>query len=175
MKRDLFIRPARVEDAVAIARVHVQAWQETYVGLVPQSLLDEHTIKRRELLWRELLSRQETLVDGAVFVAELGDDLVGFGSCCGQRDETLFALGFVGEISTLYLLQRAQGRGIGRALFLRMKSWLATLGASALSLWVLEGNWGARQFYERLGGQMVDEKMDVREMGTLVEVAYGWR
>ncbi len=30
------VRPARSKDASAIAKVHIQAWQETYAGLIPQ-------------------------------------------------------------------------------------------------------------------------------------------
>ncbi len=33
----LEIRPAEIDDAGAIARVHVTAWQEAYRGLVPQA------------------------------------------------------------------------------------------------------------------------------------------
>jgi hypothetical protein len=35
------VRPARDDDAAAIARVHWQSWQETYAGLMPQALLPE--------------------------------------------------------------------------------------------------------------------------------------
>ena len=35
------IRPATLEDAPAIARVHVDTWRTTYAGIVP----DEHLAK----------------------------------------------------------------------------------------------------------------------------------
>jgi len=39
----LAIRPAKPEDASAIAKVHVDAWRETYLHIVPQEHLDKLT------------------------------------------------------------------------------------------------------------------------------------
>jgi len=38
------IRPARPEDAAAIARVHVAIWQTSYRGLIDDALIDEALI-----------------------------------------------------------------------------------------------------------------------------------
>ena len=40
---------------------------------------------------------------------------------------------------------------------------------------MLRENAAAREFYRRLGGEVVAEKEDRRENINLVEVAYGWR
>jgi len=46
----------------------------------------------------------------------------------------------------------------------------------AASLWVLRENQNACRFYEKLGGDIVGDKKDIREDGVVfVEVAYGWR
>jgi hypothetical protein len=42
-------------------------------------------------------------------------------------------------------------------------------------LWVLRDNLPARRFYEELGGTLIGERTDRREMAELPEVAYGWR
>jgi hypothetical protein len=42
------------------------------------------------------------------------------------------------------------------------------------SAFSVEGRTVARAFYERFGGQAVEEREDVRKEATLVEVAYGW-
>ena len=39
--RMLTVRAAEVDDAQAIARVHVDAWQATYTGIIPQPYLDQ--------------------------------------------------------------------------------------------------------------------------------------
>jgi hypothetical protein len=45
----------------------------------------------------------------------------------------------------------------------------------AATLWVLRENAGARRFYERIGGEVVGEKEDIRDQRIFIEVAYGWR
>jgi GNAT superfamily N-acetyltransferase len=57
----------------------------------------------------------------------------------------------VGEIHTLYVSERAAGRGVGHALFgYTLAQLKATAHVSAI-LWVLEDNQRARSFYEREG------------------------
>jgi hypothetical protein len=41
------IKQATFEDCAEIARIHVQSWQQTYVGLVPQDYLDGMSIPAR--------------------------------------------------------------------------------------------------------------------------------
>ena len=52
----LRIREASVADAEAIARVHVQAWRETYCGIVPSSVLDQLSVEQRTVLWNRWLA-----------------------------------------------------------------------------------------------------------------------
>ncbi len=33
------IRPATLEDATAIAAIHVQSWRETYAGIMPEEVI----------------------------------------------------------------------------------------------------------------------------------------
>ena len=37
----LTIRPAEIDDAAAIARVHVDTWRSTYAGIIPQHYLGD--------------------------------------------------------------------------------------------------------------------------------------
>src|SRR5690242_5012297 len=61
------VRWAALEDARAIAEVHVSSWQVGYRGLIPAETLDRMTIAEREPRWREWLSSPtapSTLVAG---------------------------------------------------------------------------------------------------------------
>ena len=51
------IRPAEVQDAAGIARVHVESWRSTYQGIFPESFLASLSVERRENYWREQLLR----------------------------------------------------------------------------------------------------------------------
>ena len=166
------LREASVADAGGIAAVHVAAWRETYTGLVPEAMLAALSVEDREARWKRILANSKA---ASVSVACEGERIVGFGSCGSQRDASLEALGFDAEITALYLLQSHQRQGIGRAMMQRIAAELTARRCSAATLWVLRENLPAREFYARLGGEMVAEREEVRPDARLVELAYGWR
>lgn len=170
------IRPATNDDAQTIAEIHVRAWRETYAGLLPKTLLDGLSIERRAAWWRGLLDGTNNPGGTAAFVAvDARDDTVGFSSFGRQRDDELGAVGFDGEFETIYLLDHAKRRGIGRRLMTTMAVAMLTGGYCGAALWVLWENDPARRFYEALGAAIVGER-DERRGDELVmrEIAYGW-
>ena len=169
------IRRAVPVDAPGIAAAHVASWEETYDGLMPQSIVSALSVADRELRWKGILSSATTSSGPIVFVAVANSGIVGFASGGIQRDEALAARGYSGEITAIYLLQDFQGRGTGHALMCAVAGALAGRGYEGATLWVLRGNWPARRFYEKLGGEIMDERTDVRDGTSLVEIAYGWR
>ena len=153
-------------DVQALAEVHVQAWREAYAGLIPQSVLDQLDAAERAAMWRGALA------GGAiVFLAKLSDCIIGFGACRRQPDA---ALPQSAEISALYVLERAQRHGIGRALMTAMARELLAQGHQSASLWVLEANARARRFYGALGGHEVTRREQERDGFRSIGIAYGW-
>ncbi len=79
------VRRAARDDAAAIGRVHVETWQATYAGLLPDSMLVAMSDVRQSAWWSQLLADPGEA--RGVFVAddqEMG--VVGFGSCGPVRD-----------------------------------------------------------------------------------------
>ena len=151
------VRPAREDDAGAIAGVHVETWRAAYAGLLPQEVLDGLSRRRQTRRWRRAIRDPEAEL-GQVFVAEDGG-IAGFGSASREA----------GEITTLYVRPGAQRRGVGRMLFSRMAEFLE----GPVSLWVLDGN-PAAGFYVRLGGRP-GEKATVERWGMeLGRTRYCW-
>lgn len=136
---DVSIIAAGPGDAAGLARVHVEAWRETYAGLLPAPYLAAMDVIRHARRWR----RQLTLAPEAeiVLVAEGRDGLVGY-----SGGLVLAGRPAMGLVNTLYLLRSAQGAGLGRGLLGAMARVLAARGAGSLQLWVLEGNARARGF-----------------------------
>jgi GNAT superfamily N-acetyltransferase len=146
------IRAATVEDAEAIARVHLAAWADTYAEIVPPEFLSRWTLADRTARWRRILSGDPPNPHRAeVAVLDLGGALVGFASWGEQRDDALRERGFSGEISAIYLLARVQRRGYGTAMMARAAKGLLQRGHSSAGLWVTQDNLRARAFDERLG------------------------
>jgi ribosomal protein S18 acetylase RimI-like enzyme len=172
---DQKIRKATLADAPRIAQMHVESWLETYTGIVPDVILAALSVPRRTLAWESIL-RDPAMHDGSVvYLEEMGEAVAGFGSCSEQRDLHLKGDGFEGEIGSIYVLQRFQKQGIGRALMKALASDLIGRGFRGVALWVLKKNAHARHFYEKCGGEVIGERKAVRGQVVLTEVAFGWR
>ena len=52
----MLIREAKLEDAEAIARVHVDTWQTTYQDIIPESYIAKLSYQKRKERWANMLS-----------------------------------------------------------------------------------------------------------------------
>lgn len=163
------IRPADVDDAAAIAGVHVASWRSTYESLLPADFLESLSVAAYADRWRRFIGD----LSGRVYVVQDGarNDLVGFVS--GGR-ERAGETGYAGELYAIYLLASSQRRGYGRELVRAMVGGLRELGLDDMLIWVLRDNRVARDFYERLGGVYVRSQPTSIGPVTVEEVAYGW-
>jgi ribosomal protein S18 acetylase RimI-like enzyme len=162
------VRPVQVSDADAIGVLHVQAWRETYTGLMPADLLQSLSPVQRAEMWRGWLTRG---APGA-YVCEEAQAVVGFGLCGAQRTRTL--PNHRGEVYAINILRRAQGRGLGWALMRAMARSLEERRLAPMTLQVLATNIPARQFYQRLGGCVIGEIVSNFGGARLPELVYGW-
>ena len=160
------MRQANVEDAEAIAEVHVASWRGAYTGLLPAAVLDAHTVQRRTARWREeLAARGQT-----TWVAVEADTVVGFASVGSSRDPDTGP--GVGELYAIYVTPAAWDKAVGHALHEAAVSTLASEYEGAV-LWVLDGNARARRFYERHGWRLDGAaKQEARGDAILNEVRY---
>ena len=168
------MREATRADAAALGALHVASWRESYAGLVPPAMLAGLSVEARAAMWAGVLDDPSAAGDARLFVAEDGEDLIGFGSCAVQRDAALAAAGYDGEIGAIYVLRAHQRRGIGRSLIAAMAGALLEQGHAGVGLWVPRDNAVARRFYDRLGGVVVGKTREDATDATLVEIAYGW-
>jgi GNAT superfamily N-acetyltransferase len=132
------VRAADVDDAEAIARIHVRSWQVGYRGLMPDKVLDGLDPVDWGERRRAHLARRRP--DQGVFVAvDERDVIVGF------------TMASEGEVHAIYVDPDAWGTGAGRALLDAAVSYLTGAGRLPVRLWVLDSKERARRFYERYG------------------------
>ena len=163
------IRAATPADAPAIGRIHVESWRETYCGLLSANLLDSVSAVVRAAMWRGSLEHERPI---SLFVGQApSGELVGF---AGGGSSRATSLSHDAEVYAIYVLRSVQRRGCGRRLMAALAAALHARGFKSLCLWVLEENANARRFYERLGGVLVGEKIEVDGGYEFKEIAYGW-
>lgn len=139
------VRRAALEDARAIAKVHVKSWQAAYRGLLPEDFLQSLSVDRREQQWRAGIENPEQVV----LVYEL-ESIVAFCSFAPSRDDDV-AENKVAELGTIYALESSWGQGIGLKLWSEAVKLMREQGFSEVTLWVLKDNDRAIKFYERMG------------------------
>ena len=161
------IRRALPSDAPGIARVDVDSWRSTYVGLVPDDFLASYDYGERECARQSLLADESRIT----YVAEnRRDGIVGFLSGGPARMDDM---PYAGELYAIYLLEQYQRQGIGRRLVRELCAWLLSQDLTTMYVWVLDKN-PSRRFYESLGGiEFRSETIAIRGL-DVVEVAYGW-
>ena len=168
MKPRVETTPAHVEDAWAIATVHIRSWKAAYAGMIDPDYLASLSIEDRSIRW------QATLAANAdpILVARLQGEVAGFVSYGKCRDQG--APLDRGEIWALYVSPSAWGQGLGRTLIQQAMDELATLGFESISLWVLSANHRGRKFYESCGFERVPGSEKCFDLGghPVEEVAY---
>lgn len=143
------VRDPVPEDADAMGRVHVEVWQRSYRGLLPDALLDELDQEGRAVMWRRTLEERAAGAEGArhrgrtvVAVERSSGDLVALAAGGPARDED------APLPLELYMINVAPEHHGTRLADLLVE---AVVGDRDCYLWVLEGNARAAAFYHRLG------------------------
>jgi len=163
------IRIANSDDAAAIAAVQVRGWQAAYRGYFPDDFLDGLSVAGRAKGWVAWLA--DTAHATAVYEALAG--IVGVVSIGPSRDSG--ASSATGELFLLYVEPTRWRGGVGTALMRWATAAAPARGWTAMTLWTIEGNAGARAFYERCG--WVRDGATKREpfAGHVVsQVRYAW-
>jgi ribosomal protein S18 acetylase RimI-like enzyme len=162
------LRPARPEDADAIAKVNGDAWRANYRGIFPEEVLER---RGREPDAGERRRRWIAKPDMTVLVAEGGGEVLGFVMAGPPREPVE---GFDAEVYGLYVHPTRQGRGWGRRLLEAGAAALAERGHRSFFLWTLRDLPPTRAFYDARGGRVVAESTAVHEGVSVARVAYGW-
>ncbi len=165
----MIVRPALIEDAHAVAAVHVSAWQHAYRGTVAQAYLDQLSVEKRAKAWVEIFGRG----DSETLVADREGRLVGFISFGKSRSQP--AVQGQGEVYAVYVAASHWSTGIGWALWQAALARLNELNFTGVVVWVLAANERAIRFYERIGFSRSEAFETSVEIGgeELPELRYG--
>lgn len=160
------IRLAKVEDALAIAKVQVESWHSTYKGIVPDSYLESLDVKKRERVWQSAAANQP------MYVAVVNDEVVGFSIAGENRDKDSYP-DYDGELYAIYSYEHVQGQGLGRGLFEAASQNLAERGFKKMTVAVLTEN-PTVGFYKHMGGELLGGEIITIDGVEIPESIYGY-
>lgn len=147
----ILVRSATLADAPILGKIHYSSWIETYTGLIDSKLLQSRSANQ---------SAERFIQEGLrnFLVAEVDGEIVGFAAYGSSRDEDSEG---TGEIQALYILKKAQKLGVGKRL---LEFAIRLMGdKNQISLWVLDSNQNAIQFYQHCGF-IPDGKMKIQQV-----------
>jgi ribosomal protein S18 acetylase RimI-like enzyme len=155
------IRDARKDDVSALARLHVQTFNETHRC----GRAGGPTFEVRERQWREAF----VVNDGSWFCLVVEDgsngELVGFAK--GTPHDGAVP-GFAGELNKIYVLRRLHRQGIGRLLLCNVARRFLERGVTSMLLFGDATN-PSNGFYEAFGAERLYSGSGEFHGG------YGWR
>lgn len=158
MAGPLHIRAASTDDAAALAALQVRAWRETYADGVPERVYARMAQEGPEQ-WAQRLTEPDGTATWVAVERENGE-LAGFSSAAATGPGDLRPL----LLSSLYVLVRWHGQGLGRALLEH------AVGDAPAYLWVAEGNDRAQRFYERNGFALDGERRVEEQWGGIADL-----
>jgi ribosomal protein S18 acetylase RimI-like enzyme len=155
----MLLRPAQPADALAIARIHVRAWQHGYAGLLPASYLnqlrpqdraDKYDLSHADASHPHTIVALSEPPSGGSHAEQIADRLaeekiLGFATTAPSHESDL---PHHGELTALYVDPDSWGRGIGVALVSAARAHLVSLGLKHAYLFTLVDNLRAQRFYQ---------------------------
>lgn len=161
------VRLATQADIQQLAELQVEAWNEAYRGLMPDAFLAQQDPRQRAQQWSSSLGNASWFL----LVAVSGARVFGFCALSPSRDPD--PQPGTGEIAALYVHPLAWRKGYGKGLMRAAFKLASKQGYARLTLWVLDTNRLARDFYEsqgfRLDGHTKEEAIPG---GSLPHVRY---
>src|SRR5215472_4734130 len=154
------IRDAREDEVPALARLHVQTFNETHRA----GHSGGPSFELRERQWREAFETN----DGAWFCFVVEDnegELVGFARGTPYDGGVP---GFAGELNKIYVLRRFHRQGIGRLLLCQVARRFLERGVTSMLLFGDAAN-PSNGFYEAFGAERLYSP------GGEFHGGYGWR
>jgi RimJ/RimL family protein N-acetyltransferase len=157
-------REAQISDIPQLAKLHSEAWRETYAVLNPPLNFSYPTAELREYQWREIFKHY----DGSWFcivVENSKGELIGFAK--GQKYNHSDLPDFDGELNKIYLLRRYHKEGIGLRLLAEVVRRFDAMNIYSMVLFSEPAN-PTGKFFEAVGGQKIYAKNGEFHGG------YGW-
>lgn len=150
----IVFRPARVDDAQALARFAESSFRETFAADNKPDDMDQYCrkafgpdIQERELLDREIIT----------LLAFADTEIAGYGQLRLRASVSCLADTDAAEIRRLYVGSAWQGKRLAHELLHRIVEAAAQAGAESVWLGVWERNARAIRFYEKVGFAVVGE------------------
>ncbi len=158
------IRRLNEKDISRQAIIHSVSFREAYFDIIPESFLENFTPEKREVFFKNEFEKYKD-----TFIIENEYEIIGF-STIGKNRDNLDEN--VGEIWGIYLHPDYWNGGFGTELLKYVIATLKNRKYKEITLWVLEDNLPARNFYEKNGFEFDGTRKTLNIGKELIEIRY---
>ena len=164
----MFVRPARVEDAAAIAAIQRTVWVEDYRPLMREAIEFPSVAELTEL-WGDAI-RNSPSQRARVLVATENDEVVGFTSVAAIDAKT-------DEIDPLHVARTHRRKGHASRLLTAIADTSKSMNVTTLTTWALEGDhpWTGLLHASGFGLVKQERTLDLRDDGSMVLIQHRWQ
>jgi len=147
------IKELTLEDIPDYVKVDTLAWQESYKGLIADSILDEVVNNIENYIQKQINKFDNDKKNNIKkFVFKVNNEAVGM---TGIGKSTYEKYEDIGELYSLYLLNKVKKKGYGKMLFYHDVKELIGLGFNSMVIGCLVNN-PANDFYKHMGGKLIE-------------------
>lgn len=139
------VRAPEMDEAQAIADLHVTSSHAAYHDIVPEEVLSAMPMSKRLKMWQDAIE----FGDPQVQIALDGDQIVGFVGYDRSRDKG--TKNTVGEIWYIYVDPGYWNQGVGLALWDATREALVEEGCTTVTVWIPLRNERAMRFFDLAG------------------------
>ena len=163
---DIIIRNMEKEDIPKVVDIQISGWQTAYKGIVDDEYLNSLNKDAR------IKKIEKSYLKYGFIVAEYQGEIVGFANYIDNNDFTAEIQIADCELSAIYVEPDLKNNGIGTKLFEYVKKDLKN--KRKMVLWCLKDNIPSKAFYEKMGGDIIGERVIKIGNGDYTEVCFSY-
>lgn len=166
-KAKINIRPATIKDADEMAKLFMRTWQISLSQYVPAGFLDQFQYQKQKEKYILRVADPQWII----LVAKYQGKIVGMIGVTGNDSQPIL---YQKQIKSVYVDPDFQKQGVGRLLLEKLFSELQKQRIKNVMLWCMTSNQGACSFYEKHGGQRIENISPPEEYASMPHVIYAW-
>lgn len=150
---DILIRKAFIKDCEELSKLKKEVWETTYRGIYSNDKIDKYNLENQTHKFRDLVNNHEI----NLFVVIFDNQIIGYMSVGKPIRPFKY---YEQEIGLLYILQKYQGKGIGKRLFKMAYDLIKEKNFKCFFISCNKYNYNSQKFYQKMGGKIVQVDND---------------
>lgn len=150
---NIIIRNIEEKDIPRVVDIQIDGWKTAYKGIIDDSILNSMDRDKK------IEKRNKDYKDNGFIVAESDKEVVGFCRYIDSNKFTQDILDIDCELLALYVKPELKYNGIGTKLFQFVMDEFKSKNKTKMILWCLKDNEPSKEFYKKMGGEIIKERV----------------